>query len=461
MLSFFNQTKILVCDHQLKYHMTDSELELNWFIGITDIMFIDNFISKYSTRLAKRYLTFEQSSKIPQPYPGNNNSYLLYIHIPFCEQLCPYCSFFRIEYEPSLASKYFDALENEIKRYKNLGYNFDAVYIGGGTPTIMPNKLARIIECIRNNWNIKQLSVETNPNHLKPDIIKILKDAGTNRLSIGVQTFNNEILESIQRLEIYGTGEEIKKKISSVVGIFDTINIDMIFNFPKQNERMLSEDIDFINNIRADQITYYPLIASESKRMELTEKCGNIDYKNEKRLYKYLARQLADNYKQESIWCFSKKKGLIDEYIVDHNEYIGIGAGAMGYIRGTLYFNTFSIEQYIGMANKNIPTVTATRKFSHIERVRFHFLLNLLAGNLNFPDMKQKFGTLFKFALARELLFFTANGAITFKNNSIKLTPRGQYYWVILMRSLFSVVGDYRQTQMSLNTLTNENIYDS
>ncbi len=424
-------------------------------------MFIDNFISKYSTRLAKRYLTFEEASTIPLPKSDKNNPLLLYIHIPFCEQLCPYCSFFRIEYEHDLASNYFDALENEIKRYHNLGYNFDAVYIGGGTPTIMPDRLARIIECIRNNWNIKQLSVETNPNHLKPEIIKILKNAGTNRLSIGVQTFNNEILESIQRLEKYGTGQEIKKKISSVVGIFDTINIDMIFNFPKQNEKMLSEDIDCIKNIQADQITYYPLIASESKKIELTEKCGTIDYENEKKLYKSLVRQLDDNYNQESIWCFSKKKGLIDEYIVDHNEYIGIGAGAMGYIRGTLYFNTFSIEQYIDMANQNIPTVTATRKFSHIERMRFHFLLNLLAGNLSIPDMKQKFGRLFKLALGPELLFFTANGAITFKNNSIQLTPRGRYYWVILMRSLFSVVGDYRQAQMSLNTVTSENKHPS
>ncbi|MHC4213882.1 MAG: coproporphyrinogen III oxidase family protein [Planctomycetota bacterium] len=424
-------------------------------------MFIDNFIAKYSTSLAKRYLTFEDSSTIPLPKSDKSNSLLLYIHIPFCEQLCPYCSFFRIEYEPDLASNYFDALENEIKRYKMLGYNFDAVYIGGGTPTIMPNKLARIIDCIRNNWDIKQLSVETNPNHLKPEIIKILKNSGTNRLSIGVQTFNDEILESIQRLEKYGTGQEIKEKISSVVGIFDTINIDMIFNFPKQNQQMLSEDIHFIKNIQADQITYYPLIASESKKKELTEKCGTIDYKKEKELYKFLVRQLADNYNQESIWCFSKKKGLIDEYIVDHNEYIGIGAGAMGYFRGTLYFNTFSIRQYITMANQNIPTVTATRKFSHIERMRFHFLLKLLAGKLNIQDMKQKFGSLFKLALAPELLFFTANGAITFKNNSIQLTPRGRYYWVILMRSLFSVVGDYRQSQMSIHTLANENIYDS
>jgi hypothetical protein len=70
--------------------------------------------------------------------------------------------------------------------------------------------------------------------------------------------------------------------------------------------------------------------------------------------------------------------------------------------------------------------------------------------------MKQKFGRLFKLALAWELLFFTANRAITFKNNSIQLTPRGRYYWVILMRSLFSVVGDYRQSQMSIDTVTNE-----
>ena len=424
-------------------------------------MFIDNFISKYSTRLAKRYLSFEESSTIPPPKSRKNSSYLLYIHIPFCEELCPYCSFFRVKFEPSLACRYFDALTKEIKIYQHLGYDFDAVYIGGGTPTIMPDKLIRIIESVKSFWQIKQVSVETNPNNLTNKTLRILKDAGTNRLSIGVQSFNNEILGSIKRLEKYGTGRQIKEKVAAAVGMFDTVNIDMIFNFPKQTEQMLLADIEIIKDINPDQITYYPLIVSETQKKEIIQNCGTIDYKNEKKLYKTLVRQLADYYNQESIWCFSNKNGLIDEYIVDHNEYIGIGAGAQGYTRGTLYFNTFSIQQYISLTNQNIPTVTATRKFSYIERMRFHFLLKLLAGNLSISDMKQKFGSLFKICLGRELLFFTANRAITFKNNCIQLTPRGRYYWVILMRSLFSVVGDYRQSQMSLDTVTKENKYAS
>ena len=112
-------------------------------------MLIENLVTVCTTKLTQRYLTFEDHSSSLPPKPDKNRSYLLYIHIPFCEELCPYCSFVRIEFEPSLARRYFDALEKEIEIYHKLGYSFDSIYIGGGTPTIMPDRLARIIEIVK------------------------------------------------------------------------------------------------------------------------------------------------------------------------------------------------------------------------------------------------------------------------------------------------------------------------
>jgi len=417
-------------------------------------MLVENFFAFYAARLTGRYLTFENYSPDLPPKPDKDRPYLLYMHIPFCEELCPYCSFVRVKFQPSLASGYFDALRKEIEIYHKLGYCFDSIYIGGGTPTIMPDRLARIVEFVKSTWQIKQISVETNPNHLKPKILQILKDLGTNRLSIGVQSFNDEILESIQRLQKYGSGEQIKEKLLSVAGMFDTVNVDMIFNFPNQTERMLTADIEILKELKADQITYYPLMVSKFKKEEIVERCGKVNYKQEKRLYQMITEKLADTYNQESVWCFSNKKGMIDEYIVNHDEYVGLGPGSWGYINGTMYSNTFSIRQYMSMIQENKSPIIARRNFSCLERMRYYFLLELFGSAVSTSDIKQRYGKRFWFYLSRELLFLFMNRAITFRGNNITLTPRGRYYWVILMRTLFSIVGDHRDMRSCLDAVS-------
>jgi coproporphyrinogen III oxidase-like Fe-S oxidoreductase len=411
-------------------------------------MLIENFLTFCSARLIRRYLSFEKYLSALPPQPDKDRSYLLYMHIPFCEQLCPYCSFVSVKFDPSLACQYFDALKKEIEIYHELGYRFDSVYIGGGTPTILPDRLAQIIEFVKSTWQIKQISMETNPNHLVPEVLGILKDIGINRLSVGVQSFNNEILESIERLEKCGCGEEIKRKISSVVGMFDTVNIDMIFNFPNQTEQMLAADVRIIKELKPDQVTYYPFIVSNFKKDQIAQRCGKIDYRQERRLYQLVAEQLSETYNQESVWCFSNKKGLIDEYIVDHDEYVGLGPGSWGYLNGTMYSNTFSVQHYISLLSRDRHPVTAYRSFSRRERMHYYLLLKLLDGSLNLSVMKKEFGN----HLWLELLFLLITRSATFHDNNITLTPRGRYYWVILMRTLFSLVGDHRAIYTSLDT---------
>jgi coproporphyrinogen III oxidase-like Fe-S oxidoreductase len=416
-------------------------------------MFIDRLLAFHTARLTRRYLAFEKYARSSPPKPRKNTSYLLYVHIPFCEELCPYCSFIRTKFEPSLACSYFHALKKEIEIYEALGYCFDSVYIGGGTPTIMPDRLARIVEFVKSAWQIKQISVETNPNHLVPETLGILKDAGTNRLSVGVQSFNNQILRSLRRLERYGTGEEIKERLSLVNGTFDTLNVDMIFNFPNQTDQMVLEDVDTISEIKVDQITYYPLIVSNDRKKELMERCGKINHRREKQLYKSIVKRLAGTYDRQSVWCFSCKKGVVDEYILEHDEYVGIGLGSWGYINGTMYSNTFSIEHYISMLGQNRHPIVAYRSFSQRERMHYTLLLQLLEGNLNLAHMKARFGNQFWLGLGRELLFLLATRAVTFCDNNILLTPKGRYYCLMLMRIFFSIVGDYRRARTSSDVL--------
>ena len=413
-------------------------------------MFIENLLTSATAHLTRRYLTLREYSSPSLPAkPDRTSSYLLYIHIPFCQELCPYCSFVRIEFEKTLAGRYFDALRKEIQMYSDMGYVFDSIYIGGGTPTIDIDELARTVSLAKTLWPIKRISVETNPNHLVPEKLGILKELGTTRLSVGVQSFNDEILEQISRLRKYGSGEEIKEKLSSTVGIFDTVNADMIFNFPNQNDQRLLADIETIKEIKTDQVTYYPLMISKVRKENITQSCGKISFKREKRLYRMVVAQLTEMYNQETIWCFAKSKGRLDEYIIDHDEYAGVGAGSFGYINGMRIFNTFSVQRYADMIQSGLCPVVGTRKLHTAERARFYFLMKLFTGSMNIADAKAVFGNRFWLYLCREMAFLVASGSATFRDGNIILTHRGRYYWMVMMRTLFSVLGDVREKYMA------------
>ena len=120
--------------------------------------------------------------------------------------------------EKDLASRYFKGLSLEIQMYADLGFDFAAVYVGGGTPTVLPEEMAGILEQVKKTFAVKEISLETNPNHLKPDVMKIMKDAGVNRLSVGVQSFDDGLLKQMERYHKYGSGAEIKDKLSAVHG---------------------------------------------------------------------------------------------------------------------------------------------------------------------------------------------------------------------------------------------------
>jgi coproporphyrinogen III oxidase-like Fe-S oxidoreductase len=412
-------------------------------------MLIEPLLRYCATRTTQRYLAFEPGQSCAPLLPDQSKKYLLYIHIPFCDQLCPYCSFVRVEFEPGLAARYFEVLKKEIRTYASLGYQFDSIYVGGGTPTIWPEKLVEILTLAKSLWPIQQISTEANPDHLVPDILQKLQDVGVNRLSVGVQSFNNDILNRVYRSKRCGSGEDIKERLASIKGMFDTLNVDMIFNFPNQTMDMLAEEIKALKALNVDQITYYPLMISDFKQKEIEEKCGKGQSLHKRKAYEFIVNQLADQYHCESVWCFSKQAGLIDEYIVSHDEYIGVGPGSWSYIKGTMYNNTFSVQDYIQRGESGQSPIMACRNFSKRERMRYKFVLALITGSASLNDIKNEVGGQFWLYLGAELLFLLVTRALVIRHGKLVLTRKGRYYWVILMGTLFSVVGDYRNMYAS------------
>jgi menaquinone C8-methyltransferase len=409
-------------------------------------------LNQIVTNIAKkefaRALKFSEGIIPVLPSCNDDKQRLLYIHIPFCEELCPYCSFHRVRFEEGLTHNYFGALIKEIKLYREKGYSFSGIYVGGGTPTVLIDELADMLQYTREIFPIREISVETNPNHLTPGNIAILQQAGVNRLSIGVQTFNDELLKKIGRYEKYGSGAVIAEKLGNMQGCFDTVNADMIFNFPTQTPPMLKEDLAILLKLKMEQITFYPLMVSTITQSLMAEAIGEVNFHREKKLYNLVIRHLEQNYDSSSAWCFSRKKSkktLIDEYVVDYDEYAGLGSGAIGYLHGICYANTFDINKYIVLLNQNKLPLMALRKFDRKDQIRYDFLMKLFGTKMNVVAQEEKYDGKFLKTLWKEMIAFVLAGAFRYFPPNLYLTPRGRYFWVIMMREFFIAVNNFRE----------------
>ena len=205
---------------------------------------IDTIIGRLARKQFARAVNFRGGAPPALPPARAGNPCLLYIHVPFCEQLCPYCSFNRVIFDRALCREYFGALRKELSLYRDRGFAFEGLYAGGGTPTVMIDELAATLGHAKSLYPIREISVETNPNHLTDGHLEVLKKAGVNRLSVGIQSFDDTLLKAMDRYEKYGSGASIAARLKEIGGMFDTLNADMIFNFAGQSAESLKADID-------------------------------------------------------------------------------------------------------------------------------------------------------------------------------------------------------------------------
>lgn len=405
---------------------------------------IDTIITAVTKREFSRAMRFEEGVGASLPRGGANHHRLLYLHIPFCESLCPYCSFNRVVLDEAFCRRYHDALRAEIRLYREAGYNFTGVYVGGGTPTVLMDELEQTLAQAADCFSIRDVSVETNPNHLTPKHIAVLKKIGVNRLSVGVQSFDDNLLKAMGRYDKYGSGEAIAERIEALSGEFDTLNADMIFNFPLQTEATLGRDLDVLIQTGVDQVTYYPLMVSDSTRRKVEESMGRVDFRKEAAFYRMISRRLAPSYRFSSAWCFSRRGTMIDEYIVDYDEYAGLGSGSIGYLQGRCYANTFDIPRYIERLNRGELPLMASRDFTPPQQARYDFLMRLFGMKLDIASLNQKYDGRAARYLWQEILAFLVAGGLRYQRGTLFLTDRGRYYWVIMMREFFTAVNNFR-----------------
>jgi coproporphyrinogen III oxidase-like Fe-S oxidoreductase len=250
----------------------------------------------------------------------------------------------------------------------------------------------------------------------------------------------------MDRYEKYGSGASIAARVKEIGGFFDTLNADMIFNFARQTPESLNHDIDRLLETGVDQITYYPLMVSTKTRELVRRTLGPVSEDREREFYRIITKRLVPPYRFSSAWCFSRKEAMIDEYVVNYDDYAGLGSGSIGYLYGTCYANTFDIRGYIGQVNRGEIPLAASKEFTVGEQVRYDFLMKLFGLLLDLPSMRKKYGKEFDWHLGRMLLPFRIVDAVRYDHGKdrLYLTPRGRYYWVVMMREFFTAVNNFR-----------------
>jgi len=408
---------------------------------------LDALTSAIVRRRNRQVLKFPPSHEQPRlPQPDPEVNYLLYLHVPYCVVLCPFCSFHRVRFKPDKGAEYFACLRREIEIVTDAGYRFDELYVGGGTPTVMPQELTLTVNLVRRLHALNAVSVETNPDDLEKEGVQHLRDAGVNRLSVGVQSFDDDLLREMERFEKYGSGAEIIRRLRRQRGTFDTLNIDMIFNLPHQTEASLRRDLDIlVEEIGADQVSYYPLMAASSTREMMRRSMGRVNHANERRYYGIIVeRLLRAGYTRNSAWCFARQAGLFDEYIVDHEQYVGLGSGAFSYLGGSVYASTFSLNHYVRLVAAGVTATAQHRSMSAKDQMRYYLLMQLFTGSLDVSAAEDRFAGRFRRTLWFELMALRLIGALRDEDAYLVLTERGYYLWVTMMREFFTGVGSLR-----------------
>jgi coproporphyrinogen III oxidase-like Fe-S oxidoreductase len=372
----------------------------------------------------------------------------LYVHVPFCRRLCPYCSFNRYHYNENNAKDYFENLTREIEFYRSRGFVFDQVYFGGGTPTADMPRLLSFLDFLSDNFNIKQVSLETNPSDVNQINLKDLASKNVKRLSIGIQSFEDGILKSTGRG--YLSGEELKETIASAKGIFNTLNIDLIFNFPTQTVEQFKRDITTFKELDIDQVTFYPLMPSPRRKNALEKRFNRIDISQETKMYQLILDELLDGgvYAASTPWCFtriSRDKQMIDEYIVDYDDYVGTGSGAVSQLGGVFYVNSFSLERYGRMVKKGRLPVIGWRPLSTRETHQYFLLTKLFGLKVDKNAFQQRFGREMASTLRLEILILKSLGMVKERDGIMLVTKRGMFHVSTLMKEFFASLNGLRE----------------
>ena len=351
-----------------------------------------------------------------------NKPKALYIHIPFCEHICDYCDFTKLQYFTIFAEPYLKHLKIELDNYQ-INHQLETIYVGGGTPTSLEDdlfvKLLKIIEPY--SHNVKEYTFECNPESLSEYKLLMMKAYGVNRLSIGVESTNDEILKAINRHHTYA---DVKNAIvrAQKVG-FDNTNVDLILGLPGSDLSQLKLDLTNLLSLGIQHISCYSLTVHPNTVFFLKNISEPLSDQS-RELYDYVESYLSKNgfvHYEISNWALPGKESHHNMVYWKNEQYYGVGLGASGYVNNIRYTNTKSITEYLKGKTRDIEE-TVTRE----DDIEYQIMLNLRTINgLNLSDFKNKFGYDLLEAKEKEINQLIDRKLLRLNNNILSPTYEG------------------------------------
>ena len=356
-----------------------------------------------------------------------------YVHIPFCTQICYYCDFSKVFIKNQPVDAYLEHLIQETRSYE-IG-KLRTLYIGGGTPTALSaQQLAYLLTelpKVMDLSEVEEFTIEANPGDLDPDKIAVLKDSQVNRVSLGVQTFDNKMLKRIgrshQEQDIYDNIRHLKQ------AGFDNISIDLIYALPGQTMDQVKENVAKAIDLDIPHMSLYSLILENHTVFMNRMRRGKLPLPKEEleaEMFEYIIEELEKaGFEHYEISNFSKPGFESRHNLVywDNAEYYGLGAGASGYVDGIRYKNHGPIRHYLEAVEAGKARITEEH-LTLEEKMEEELFLGLRKKTgVSKVRFEEKFGVSFDQRYGQVVASLTEQGLLVPDDKQVRMTKRGLF----------------------------------
>ena len=361
-----------------------------------------------------------------------------YIHIPFCDHKCIYCDFYSIITSDNIQS-FLKSLKKEISHYAEKysdGRELISIYFGGGTPSLMkPEYISLIIETVKENFMVQkdaEITLETNPGTVSLEKMKMFRQIGINRISIGIQSFDNEDLNFLTRIH---NSETAIKTVNEAAEVgFENISLDLIFNLPGQTKKKWKKNLEQAIKLPVKHISAYSLILERGtilNKMVLDGKVKIQDEDYDAELYQTTIDFLTSKgFYQYEVSNFAKPgfECLHNNAYWHYTDYFGFGTSAHSFIDGKRWWNFSSLKMYNNKVEKSGNAVAGSETISAEQAVNEYVMLELRSSGLNLKKFGNRFGIEADEWLKNKYPYFELlknQNFVTMDSSNIKLTATG------------------------------------
>lgn len=349
----------------------------------------------------------------------------LYVHIPFCRNICAFCPYCKEVYTKEKCDVYIDHLLQEIRLVGSTlkeKKRVTSLYFGGGTPALAAVRLKEIIDTLQEYFIITEgIGLELHPENVTEETLSILRDAGVTKISIGIQSFQEKYLKLLGRRS--SEASEMAEALQKVP--FETVSMDFIFALPDQTIEDLRADIDTAFANGANHIAIYPFIDftfTDSKVKAMPKKAKR------RLLDEVTAYCQEQGYFRDSIWTFSKNHTAKYSSMTRDN-FLGFGCSATTLLRNQFKVNTFSVTEYEKrIANRKLPTALTIR-FKKRQRMVYYLFWTAYSTRVNPNAFEEFFHVPLERMYGTELLLARLFGLLKKTDGIYEMTPKGAFYY--------------------------------